>query len=353
MTKPPAPHPQPAEPVHWAKERLRRLPMLARYPIIAGAIGGILLRLAFSGPAGSSWSAMAGAFIFFAPLLVGMITVYLAERQSRRSWWYYFAASALATTLFVAGTLLILIEGLICAIVIVPMFACMGGIGGVLMGTICRLTHWPRHTLYSFAALPFVIVLVADHLPRGHQIGEIERSVLIVAPAETIWQQLNGIEQISEAEMADAWAMRIGVPMPLSGATRETAEGRVRASTWGAQVHFDELIQDWQPEQYLRWTYRFDADSFPRHALDDHVVIGGHYFDLIDTSYTLTPGTGGVLLTTKVRYRISTEFNFYADWAAQLLLGNLSEVGLRLYKSRSEAAWQAQATAAVVTRHAH
>ncbi len=331
---PPSPAPESTAERSW----LRRLPMLARYPIIAGALAGVLLRLAFSGPAGSPWSAMAGAFIYIAPVLVGMVTVYLAERQQRRSWVYYFAAPALATCLFVVGTLLILIEGLICAIVIVPMFACLGGLGGLVMGLICRLSNWPRHTLYSVAALPFVLVLAAGHLPRSDEIGSIERSVVIAAPAAIVWQQLNGIQGIGEAEMAEAWAMRIGVPMPLSGVTQETAAGRVRHSRWAAQVHFDEVIQDWQAERYLRWTYRFDDDSFPRAALDDHVLIGGHYFDLIDTSYTLTPTAAGIRLTTRVRYRISTEFNFYADWAAQFLLGNLSGVGLRLYKTRSEAA---------------
>jgi hypothetical protein len=102
------------------------LPMAKRYPVIAGAIAGVLLRLVFSGPAGSRWSAMAESFIFIVPIVVGMVTVYLAERQRRRDWAYYVAAPGLATVLFVAGTMLIMIEGLICAIVIVPMFAVRG-----------------------------------------------------------------------------------------------------------------------------------------------------------------------------------------------------------------------------------
>jgi len=52
--------------------------MLKRYPVIAGAILGVSLRLMFSGRGGSPWSAMAAAFIFIAPILVGMVTVYLA-----------------------------------------------------------------------------------------------------------------------------------------------------------------------------------------------------------------------------------------------------------------------------------
>jgi hypothetical protein len=323
--------------------RARRvLPMLKRYPIIAGAIAGVLLRLMFSGQGGSRWSAMAAAFIFTAPILVGMLTVYLAERERRREWTYYLYAPFLATSLFVVGTLLLLIEGWICAFVIIPMFAILGAIGGLAMGLICRLTNWPKRTLYGFAALPVLMVGLAPYIPTPTGLGTIERTIRVNAPASVVWRQLNHIEQIRPDEMADALAMRIGVPMPISGRTHQTADGMVRETRWGKHVHFDEIIQDWQPERYLRWTYRFAPDSFPRDALDDHVVIGGHYFDVLDTSFTLSPNGDSTVLSTTVRYRISTQFNFYADWVAQLLLGNLSEVGLRLYKSRAEREWNSQ-----------
>jgi hypothetical protein len=318
----------------------RWLPMSKSYPVLAGAIAGILLRLLFSGSGGSAWSAMAGAFIYAAPVVVGMVTVYLAERQQRRTWGYYIAAPFGATALFVAGTMLLMIEGWICAVIIIPMFAVLGAAGGLVMGVVCRLTNWPRPTLYCFAAVPVLTASLGSAIPTPTGLGRIERSVVIDAPAAVVWHRLNQIEDIRPDEMADAWAMRIGVPLPMSGTTRQTPQGLVRESRWGKSVHFDELIQDWQPERYVRWTYRFAPDSFPRHALDDHVVIGGHYFDLLDTSYALGAEGGATRLTMQVNYRISTQFNFYADWAAQLLLGNLSQTGLRLYKNRSEREWK-------------
>jgi hypothetical protein len=317
-------------------DKARWLPMLKRYPVIAGAVAGVLLRLVFSGPPGSRWSAMAEAFIFIVPIVVGMVTVHLAERQRRRDWFYYAAAPCLATALFVAGTMLIMVEGLVCAIVIIPMFAVLGAVGGLVMGAVCRLTNWPRPMLYSFGALPILLASLGSMLPTPADVGSIERSVVISAPASVVWRELNNIDNIRPEEMASAWAMRIGVPLPMSGKTRQTPQGLVRESRWGKVVHFDEVIQEWQPERYVRWAYRFAPDSFPRQALDDHVVIGGHYFDLIDTSYSLLPEDGATRLTTRVQYRISTQFNFYADWAAQFLLGNLREVGLHLYKDRSE-----------------
>jgi hypothetical protein len=317
----------------------KALPMLKRYPVIAGAAAGVLLRLMFSGNGGSRWSAMAAAFIFTAPILVGMVTVYLAERERRRDWGYYLYASFFANVLFVGGTLLLFIEGWICAVVIIPMFAVLGTVGGLAMGLICRLTQWPRRSLYSFATLPFLAVALAPFIPTPTRLGTIKRMVHVSAPPSVVWRQLNRMDDIRAEEMSDALALRIGVPMPMSAMTHQTPTGLVRESRWGKQVHFDEIIEEWQPARYLRWTYRFAGDSFPREALDDHVVIGGHYFDVLDTSFGLQPDGEATLLSTTVHYRISTQFNFYADWVAQLLLGNLSEVGLRLYKARAEMEW--------------
>ena len=316
------------------------LPFLLRYPILAGALFGIALRLMFSGHAGSNWSAMAGAFIYFAPVAIGAVTVYLAERQYRRSWAYYFYAPFLATALFVAGTLAIMIEGIICAIVIVPMFALMGGIGGFVMGIGCRITNWPRPAVYSLGAVPLVLGLLGNAIPTPDDHGSIERTLRIAAPPEVVWKHLNAATDIRPGEVGDAWAFRIGAPMPVSGVTREGAHGEhVRTSTWGRNVHFDEIVAraDWQPRQRIRWTYRFTPESFPPGSLDDHVMIGGQYFDLLDTTYTLQPQGRETLVTLHVNYRISTQFNLYADWVAQWLLGDFGDVILRFYKTRSEA----------------
>jgi hypothetical protein len=68
------------------------------------------------------------------------------------------------------------------------------------------------------------------------------------------------------------------------------------------------------------------------------VMIGGHYFDMHDTSFTLTPVATGTRLKVQTHYRVSTQFNFYADAVAQLLMGDMLETDLVFYKRRSEAA---------------
>lgn len=76
-------------------------------------------------------------------------------------------------------------------------------------------------------------------------------------------------------------------------------------------------------------------------ALDDHVSIGGKYFDLRYTSFELTPiNDQQTKLTLKIDYRISTEVNFYANQIAQLMVHDFSNVILDFYKNRSEQAVQ-------------
>ena len=314
------------------------LPFAKRYPVLAGVCLGLILRFVFSGPAGSAWSAMSGAFIYWTPILIGMLTVYLAERVRRRSWLYYYFAPMLASTLFVVGTLLIMIEGWICAIVIIPMFSALGALGGLVMGITCRLTNWPKPAVYSLGALPLVLGAFGAATPAPDNFSHIERSIHIAAPPAMVWQALVHTPDIAPREFEQGWAYRIGVPLPVSGDVIDTKGGKVRQFHMGKGVHFEGVVTDWQPNAFVRWTYRFQPDSFPAGALDDHVLIGGHYFDLLDTSYKLSPEEDGTRLTLRVHYRVSTQFNLYASWVAQKLLGNFGDVALAFYGRRSTAA---------------
>jgi hypothetical protein len=256
----------------------------------------------------------------------------------RRTWGYYVRASILANALFVLGTLIIMLEGLICAILIVPLFAFMGALGGLTMGAVCRLTNWPKQTLSCLAVLPLALALAEQRLPLEDKISIVEQRIFVEAPAQQVWAALLNTEHITPQNYRPAWLHRIGVPMPLSGVTRSSVNGAVRRVTMGKQVYFDEVITDRQDERSLQWIYRFYPDSFPPFALDEHVVVGGHYFDFKDTHYTLRPSGAGTELQVRMRYRVSTRFNWYAEPLAQWLIGDLARSNLGHYRWRSEAA---------------
>jgi hypothetical protein len=317
-----------------AKEKL--LPFSNWWPIFAGAIVGVVLRLAFYGDAMGIFSPMSSAFMYMAPFAMGAVTVYLAEKVKRRGWSYYVWAPALAATLMVLGTMAIMVEGLICAIVIIPMIAIIGVIGGLVMGAICRLTNWPKQAVYSFAVLPLLLGAVPPNEAGNNYFGVVERAIVVQASPDKIWQQLHEARDIKPEEVGNAWMYRIGVPLPLAGVTTETSSQLLRRITMGKSVYFDQVSSDWKVNQHVNWRYRFYEDSFPPRAMDDHVKIGGPHFDVIDTEYRLTPKDAqSTELKVTMRYRINTEFNWYADPIAQFLIGNFEEVILNFYSQRA------------------
>ncbi len=313
------------------------LPFSNWWPIAGGVLTGMMLRLIFSGESGGAWSAMAWSFISFAPFAVSAVTIYLAKRDGTRTWMGYFAFGAFANMFFVLGTLLIMIEGLICAIIIVPLFMLYGGIGGIIMGAICKWTDWPKSSTYGFVALPVALALMMPPTERAPLIDSIERTVIVQAQADQVWQQLMNAQQIKPQEVERGWLYRIGVPLPESGVTQQSGNELVRSVKMGKSIHFEQRSTEWRENEYVRWTYRFTADSFPPHALDDHVQIGGHYFDILDTTYTLIPQDNNTTqLKIQMKYRVSTDFDWYANGVAQLLIGNFGDVILDFYRGRAE-----------------
>ena len=318
-----------------------KLPFSRWWPLLTGAAAGVVLRLIFSGRPGNAFAPMMGAFIYLAPILVGAVTVYVAEKTERRDWSYYMGAAFLANCFFVLGTLLIMVEGLICAIVIIPVLGTLGAIGGLAMGAVCRLTNWPKHTIYALWALPLLLGAVEAQVPLPERVRTVEHTLLISAPPERIWAEIHAARDIRPEEVERAWFFRIGVPLPQAGISRVTNGERVRTLSLGKQVHFDQVVTDWTENRHVRWRHRYSEDSFPPYALDEHVVLGGHYFDIQSTEYRLTPQGGATELHVRMDYRVSTPFNWYADPAARVLLRNFEEVLLEFYRHRSEAARRA------------
>ena len=308
-------------------------------PLLGGVLIGLLLRLVFNGRPGQGFATMLWVFILLAPFAIGAVTVYLAERIRPRSTRYHILMPMLSVSLCVIGSMALLLEGIICVIMVMPIFAIMGAVGGLVMGAVCRYFRRSRTpTVYSVVALPLVLGALGVGQDTPQRFEHVERSVLIQASPAQVWTHLLDADHIRAAEVDRAWMYRIGVPTPLAGVSRETPTGLVREVRMGKGIHFRQMSADWKPRQYVRWQYRFEADSVPAGALDDHVRIGGEYFDLGDTTYTLTPRGDATELGIRMDYRVSTGFNWYTVPLAGWLIGDFSEVILQFYRQRAEAA---------------
>lgn len=278
-----------------------------------------------------------GSFVYLVPFAVSAVTSYVAEREKRRTLGYHTMAGMLANVFFVIGTLLIMIEGLICAIVIVPLFAVIGAVSGLVIGAVCRWTNWPKQVVGCVAVLPLVVGGLEHVQTPEQRVQTIERSLTIAAPRQVVWAQLSGVRDIRPEEIKGTVAFLIGVPPPVSATTLGQAGHRVRRIAMGKHVYFDQEEVERREFEFIRWNQRFYPDSFPPGSFDQHVVMGGDYFDVNSVSYSLADDGAGTRLTLSMDYRVSTRFDWYADAVAKLVLGNLEKTLLRVYEDRAVA----------------
>ena len=297
---------------------------------LSGAAYGLLMRFIFT-LAPFSWSPaprtsfvnatgpMMASFALLVPAIIGMLSYYYTE-PDKKTFGRSLFAGYLPTLCFVIGTAILLIEGTICIAMALPLFMIMSSVGGALMWLFLRFKQPSITSINSLLLLPLLVVPIESrvNLPTNNQ--AITESIIVQASPEKVWQLVNHVENIQAEEMQAGLAYRIGVPLPLDAKVVSEQGARVRKLHWDKNVAFEEPITDWQENRFIKWTYRFTPESFPKGALDEHVVIGGKYFDLIDTSYQLTPIGDNTRLDIVVHYRISTNFNWYANPLGKLLI---------------------------------
>ena len=241
-----------------------------------------------------------------------------------------FAAIALSVPIYGEGSICIL---MFVGMMILPCLA--GAVLGFLIAELQRSLS--RQTMMSVVVLlPFALGALEQSYTPPDAVHELHRSISISAAPEKVWSAIMHPENIRPDELKGGAAFEIGAPYPMDAEVIRPEVGGIRKSRWQRGVSFDEEITAIEPNRYVEWIYHFDKDSFPPGSLDDHVKIGGTYFDLKNTSYRLSPEDNGTRLEISVRYRVTTNFNWYAVPWANFFVGNTAETLLRFYKNRAE-----------------
>jgi Activator of Hsp90 ATPase homolog 1-like protein len=280
---------------------------------------------------------MLWSFLFGVPLVIGLLLGYVAFRRKAAGIAGAAALASTATFVSVFGVGAFFREGMICIVMALPLFLILAALGATVGSFVAR-DGGPRGPKALSLALiaPAVLGMIEQNIASPDLLISTTREIAIAASPATVWRHINYPTDIKREELSGGIAYWIGVPYPLEARTLEERVGGKRALTWDRGITFDEVITEWRPERRIAWTYAFSAQSFPPGSLDDHIVIGGRYFDLVSTSYDLQPEGSGTRLTIRVQTRVTTNFNWYAGWWARLLVGDTASVILTFYKTRSE-----------------
>lgn len=304
--------------------------------ILVGAAYGLVLRGAFGSLSLANSGVFSSAFLLGTPTAVGAIVIY-GLRKDKPSIGAMIFLPWIAVILALLGSGLLLLEGSVCIVLASPLFLLMSSIGGLVMGLTLRWTSKGKTTINSMIALPLVLAVIEPVLPHPAQVLEERVAVEITATPHRIWEEILNARDIRKEELPPSFTHLIGVPRPLEGVNVMTPEGEIRNSTWERGVHFTAHVTSRDEDRSITWRYEFTPGSFPPGSLDDHVKIGGDYFDLIDTTFNLTPlSDGKTRLEIISHYKVTTDINFYGVPVARLIAHDFMSTILGLYKGRSE-----------------
>lgn len=304
---------------------------------LLGAAYGLAARLLFEfGSQAYGIKMISISMLIATPFAIGAIVIY-GIRETNPSIGKMLFTPWLAIFLALIGSVISLLEGSICIALASPLFFAASSIGGLVMGLTLRCTAKGKNTFHSILVLPVALALVEPSDPRKPQIQEERVSIEIHAPPHRIWQEIKNARNIRKEELAENFTHWIGVPRPLEGVNVKTPEGEIRYSKWERGVNFSARVTHEEKDRSITWRYEFNDDSFPKGSMDDHVKIGGQYFDLYDTTFNLIPISDEIThLEIISHYSVTTDINFYGVPVAKFIANDFMSTIVQLYKSRSE-----------------
>jgi len=320
-------------------------PRQALLGLAVGVVYGLVCRLLFNAQGNPReglneglWAIMGLSFIFLVPMALGFLVVWFSETQ--KSWARRVFQPWLAGLAFMVAAIATHLEGFICVILWLPLVWFMSSLGGVLAGVLrdARASDGSKRLcVAAVALLPFVTGPLESLRERESEIRTAHTSIEIAASPAQVWRQIRSVPRITEAEHGPSWSHRLGFPRPTEAVLEGTGVGSVRYARFEGDVLFVEKVTEWEENKRLSFSIAADTKNIPPTTFDEHVTIGGPYFDVLHGTYWIEPlGPNRVRLHLSSDQRLATGFNVYAGWWTEWVMHDLQDYILRIIKARAE-----------------
>jgi hypothetical protein len=309
--------------------------------VLVGFLYGFGLRLVASLHL-ARFEVMTAGFICFMPFALGYVTMhYVESRQQQRLWtWWLLPWLPVAGSL--AACILTLLEGWICVVMFAPLALVLSSVGGLLGGLAGRMIRTRRTravTVSCVMVLPFLTAGWEKPVFYRLETRRVENVIDIQAPPDVIWRNIERVPAIRRDELPNSWTRTIGFPDPVEATLSHEGVGGVRNASFTGGLLFIETVDVWQPRQRLAFSIAAQTDKIPATTLDEHVRVGGPYFDALHGEYWLEPLDHGVTrLHLSSQHRVSTDFNWYAHIWTDAIMSDLQQRILQVIRKRCEAA---------------
>lgn len=306
--------------------------------ILIPTVYALILRLLFGiNTWNEIFSVMSITFLFCLPTIVGALTVYLSDINKAKRYYYQIFAPWIPIFLFLIITMVIKIEGWACWIMILPIFLIAASVGGLIGGYLKTRKKNDTLNISMLFLIPFLIGPLESLFQTVPSMYTAYNSIIINAPASTIWNNVTAVYQIPENEDKGYLNKILGFPRPLEAVLNFKGVGAYRETRFTKGLVFHETVKEYEENKKMVFSIKAFPHEIPSTTLDEHVVIGGDYFDVLDGTYELEKISDHqyklILYST---FKMNTTFNFYAGLWAKWIMKDIQSNILQIEKRRSE-----------------
>lgn len=277
-------------------------------------------------------------FLLLIPMALGAVTAHFTPATKSKTW-RMVLGPVVTVMLFLATALLFHLEGLICVLIISPLFLLTSWLGAFAYDIVTRNTSDTNrpYVVAAFALLPFLLAPVEAQLNTPTASRRVENTIIIQAPAAVVWQHIIRVPAIQAQDLGTSFVDDIGFPRPVEATLSHEGVGGVRRATFERGVEFIETVDLWEPQRRLSFSIVPNTATIPPTTFDEHVTVGGRFFDVLRGTYELqSAGPGRTRLVLHSQQRLSTRLNPYAGLWTDWIMSEIQRRILAVIKRRCE-----------------
>lgn len=285
------------------------------------------------------YSVMTLSFFILIPFGIGFLTVLLSKLKWVKNVWYRIFAPWLTVLLFLILTIAINLEGFACWIMITPFFLGFATLGGFFGGYI-RLRNNKKSNIVQISfvlLLPLIITPLENSIKKIPGTYETYTYIDINAPKNKIWDNVTRVPEIPANQDSGNLTRFLGFPRPLRAELNYNGIGATREAIFSKGLIFHEKVLDYTEMQQMHFSIKANPHEIPSTTMDNHIVVGGDYFDVLDGTYKLEQlSSNHYRLHLYSHFKLSTTFNFYAGIWAKWIMKDIQNNILGVIKARAE-----------------
>lgn len=234
-------------------------------------------------------------------------------------------------------TLSFAIEGWPCLVMILPIFLIAASIGG-LIGAYFKPKKRDNTVYISILTLlPLFVSPIENYIGAKSTPYNAYTYIDINASEDKIWSNVTRVSEISKEQNKGWLTNLLNFPKPVKAELNYEGVGAYREAIFTNGLVFHETVTEYIDKKKMSFSIKALPHQIPLTTMDEHIVVGGKYFDVLSGTYELEKlNENRYRLHLYSTFKLTTTFNFYASWWAKNIMKDIQNNILQIEKQRAE-----------------